>query len=80
MDDAPAMRRVLSEARDGRARSLAFVVPAGVSWPLPLYELALLTAKAVGGEGHVRRSRSVSPEDAPLTLFGGRRARRSPAC
>jgi sulfide:quinone oxidoreductase len=70
MDDAPAMRRVVAEASDGRARSLAFVVPAGVSWPLPLYELALLTAKKVGGGQASPQIAIVSPEDAPLALFG----------
>jgi sulfide:quinone oxidoreductase len=49
---------------------VAFVVPAGITWSLPLYELALLTAarayeSQVSVELHV-----VTPEGAPLGVFG----------
>ena len=70
MADAAPMRRLLEEARTGRARSLAFVVPPGISWPLPLYELALMTAAAIGGGEGRARIVIVSPEDTPLALFG----------
>jgi sulfide:quinone oxidoreductase len=70
MADAPPMRRLLEEARTGQVRSLAFVVPPGISWPLPLYELALMSAKAIGGGEARARIEIVSPEDTPLALFG----------
>ena len=44
-------RTVLRELEERRVRRVAFAVPAGASWPLPLYELALMTA------AHVRRAR-----------------------
>jgi sulfide:quinone oxidoreductase len=70
MEDAPAMRRVIAEARDGQVQSLAFVVPAGVSWALPVYELALMTVKALADQESSPQVTIVSPEDAPLALFG----------
>ena len=42
--DAPAFRHVLDELESGAAARVAFAVPGGVVWPLPLYELALMTA------------------------------------
>jgi sulfide:quinone oxidoreductase len=62
------LRRDLEE---GYAKSLAFVVPPGVAWPLPAYELALMTAWDAESMGHddVRVS-VVTPEQAPLEVFG----------
>jgi sulfide:quinone oxidoreductase len=50
---------------------LAFVVPPGVTWPLPIYELALMTQRLAmrGGLEHVRCT-IVTPEAAPLIMFG----------
>jgi sulfide:quinone oxidoreductase len=64
-------RTVLRELEERRVKSVAFAVPAGASWPLPLYELALMTAAHVAGHElrHVRLS-LVTPEDSPLELFG----------
>lgn len=50
---------------------LGFVVPPGVSWPLPLYELALMTSR----QAKLRRRQGVrcsifTPEAAPLIMFG----------
>ena len=63
-----AFRQVVEELLAGTARSVAFVVPAGVTWPLPLYELALMTAHRVEGCGaHLT---FVTPESDPLDAFG----------
>ena len=43
-------RTVLRELDRRKVTKVAFAVPAGTSWPLPLYELALLTARR-GGAG-----------------------------
>jgi sulfide:quinone oxidoreductase len=52
-------------------RSVAFVVPPGTTWPLPLYELALMTAREVHAMGiDDTRLQLVSPEATPLALFG----------
>ena len=50
--------------------SIAFAAPAGCSWPLPLYELALLSAAELCARGASTEVRVVTPEEAPLGLFG----------
>jgi sulfide:quinone oxidoreductase len=64
-------RSVLRQLEERRIRRVAFAVPAGASWPLPLYELALMTAAHVAERGlrHVELS-IVTPEEEPLELFG----------
>ena len=42
--DVPALRSLLEELVDGRARSVVFVAPSARMWTLPIYELALMTA------------------------------------
>jgi sulfide:quinone oxidoreductase len=65
------VRTILRELEDQEVRHVAFAVPAGASWPLPLYELALMTATHVA-ERDLRdvRLSLVTPESAPLELFG----------
>jgi sulfide:quinone oxidoreductase len=66
-----ALGGMLADAEGGYLKHIAFVAPSGSSWPLPLYELALMTAAEVRGMGlddvHVSL---VSTEPAPLRLFG----------
>ena len=64
-------RAVLRDIEEGRARHVAFAVPQGASWALPLYELALMTAAHLAEHDlpDVRLS-LVTPETAPLELFG----------
>ena len=69
--DGPAMVAILAKIAGGDVHRVAFAIPSGASWPLPLYELALLTAEYVAAHG----TRSVeitlvTPEDHPLALFG----------
>jgi sulfide:quinone oxidoreductase len=62
---------ILADLEQGWSRSVAFVVPRGCSWPLPIYELALMTAEAVWSmnmddvDMHL-----VTPEREPLEIFG----------
>ena len=49
--DEGALGEVLRDAAEGRVRRLVFTMPAGISWPLPLYELALLTAVHLADSG-----------------------------
>ena len=66
---APAeFARLLDGIEDASVGSLAFVLPDGPCWPLPLYELALLTAHRAAGHG--TRIALVTPEPAPLHAFG----------
>jgi sulfide:quinone oxidoreductase len=64
-------RSVLRELDDRRIRRVVFAVPTGASWPLPLYELALMTAAHVAERGLRKVELSVvTPEQSPLELFG----------
>ena len=67
--DAGRVRELVQLARERRVRELAFVVPPGTTWSLPLYELALQAATAVRGAARVTL---VTPEPAPLAAFGER--------
>jgi sulfide:quinone oxidoreductase len=66
-----ALGGMLADAENGYLKHIAFVVPSGSSWPLPLYELALMTAAEVRGMGidDVQVS-LISTEPAPLRIFG----------
>jgi sulfide:quinone oxidoreductase len=66
-----AIDELIGRALADRSHRLAFVVPPGVSWPLPLYELALMTRRRA--DESARRELEIaihSPEHSPLTLFG----------
>jgi sulfide:quinone oxidoreductase len=73
--DVQHIRRMTSRLRAGQIQRIVFAVPAGCSWPLPLYELALLTATEIeqsAGDGEVTL---VSPELTPLQVFGPQASR-----
>jgi sulfide:quinone oxidoreductase len=66
-----ALAGLLADLEEGYAKRVAFVVPPGTSWPLPLYELALMTAADVWGMGIDEADLTfVTPEQAPLGMFG----------
>jgi sulfide:quinone oxidoreductase len=69
--DVPRVRGLLDDIDRGLVKRVAFAVPGGATWPLPLYELALLTAQHVraGGRQGVQIT-IVTPEERPLGLFG----------
>ena len=58
------------ELEEGRVTSVGFVRPAGASWPLPLYELALATAAQCTSRGLTVELSLVTPEAQPLEVFG----------
>lgn len=61
---------LIQDVEDGYVRSIAFVVPTPMAWPLPVYELALMTARR-GYDMNMDTSVTVvTGEDAPLALFG----------
>lgn len=66
---------VVARLRAGAVRRLVFTMAGGHSWALPLYELALHGAAELGKAG-VKGTKLtvVTPEDAPLELFGRRAA------
>jgi sulfide:quinone oxidoreductase len=69
--DPLALNAILADVEQGYTTSVAFVVPKGTSWPLPLYELALMTAEEIYAMGidHARLH-LITPESAPLEVFG----------
>ena len=69
--DVLALDELLADLERSRSRSLAFVVPKGCTWPLPLYELALMAADEVRAL-HMDEVQLhfVTPEAAPLDIFG----------
>jgi sulfide:quinone oxidoreductase len=62
---------LLRDIDEGYTKRLAIVVPPGAVWPLPAYELALMTAGEARemGQGDLRVT-VVTPERSPLSLFG----------
>jgi sulfide:quinone oxidoreductase len=71
---AVAVDRLLADVHDGHTRSLAFVVPPGVAWSLPLYELAIRAGTDARAAGLDIPMRLLTPERRPLELFGERAA------
>ena len=70
-EDVGALTEYLDDLTAGRARSIAYVVPATDSWPLPVYELALMTRTHLDRAGATARTVwLVTPEPVPLSLFG----------
>jgi sulfide:quinone oxidoreductase len=69
--DVDAMRDLLAEILRGEARRIVFAVPSGIVWPLPIYELALLTATELEARAVEASLAVVTSEPAPLALFGG---------
>ena len=62
---------VMRKLRAGVLRNVAFTMPGGCSWALPAYELALLGSAVLAKSGiEDARLTVVTPEDAPLQLFG----------
>jgi sulfide:quinone oxidoreductase len=68
--DSLAFSRVLGEVLSGEVKRLAFVVPSRVTWPLSLYELALQTATKLAEERVAAEILILTPEEAPLGVFG----------
>ncbi len=70
--DPLKLNGLLADLEQGWSRSVAFVAPKGCTWPLPLYELALMTAEQVRSMDMDRiELHLVTPELAPLDIFGG---------
>jgi sulfide:quinone oxidoreductase len=69
--DASSFRLLLRRLRDGTVRRVAFVRPPGPTWPLPLYDLAFMTATDCAAHGCADAQLSlVTPESEPLGVFG----------
>jgi sulfide:quinone oxidoreductase len=65
-------RTMLDRALSGDISRIVFAVPAEAGWPLGLYELALLTAERLRAARVDVELTLLTPEPAPLAVFGGR--------
>jgi sulfide:quinone oxidoreductase len=62
---------IVQDIEGGYTRRMAFVQPVGPVWPMPLYELALMTAQRAESMGIRDLELSlVTPEPRPLAVFG----------
>jgi sulfide:quinone oxidoreductase len=70
-EDTESVHGLIQDLEGGYSKRIAFLVPPGISWSLPIYELALMTARRAhdmsleGVELTI-----VTPEEAPLAVFG----------
>jgi sulfide:quinone oxidoreductase len=70
--DNAEIRKLLSEVERSEVARIAFAVPTSIQWPLPTYELALLTATELENQGMDAELFLVTNEASPLSLFGKR--------
>jgi sulfide:quinone oxidoreductase len=62
---------VVQDVEEGYSKSVAFLLPDGPVWPLPLYELALMTAERAYSMGiEDLEIALVTPEVSPMAIFG----------
>lgn len=62
-----AVAEAVTPLRDREKPKVVVAMPEGGTWPLPLYELALLIASELGSSASIT---VVTPEKSPLELFG----------
>lgn len=73
-EDSERLHGLVLDVEEDYSHQITFVVPTGVAWSLPLYELALMTARRAR-EMNVRAEVAlVTPETRPLQVFGTRAA------
>jgi sulfide:quinone oxidoreductase len=65
-----AINGLLADIEEGYSYRIAFVVPPGVAWALPAYELALMTRRQATAMGMDPEITVVTPEASPLAVFG----------
>jgi sulfide:quinone oxidoreductase len=68
--DQRAVTMLLEDLEHGLVRRVAFAIPTGVGWTLPLYELALLTTEHIADNHLDAHVILVTPEEKPLAMFG----------
>jgi sulfide:quinone oxidoreductase len=62
---------LIQDVEAGYARKVAFIAPGPIGWPLPVYELALMTARRAWEMQEEVSITLVTPERMPLEIFGG---------
>jgi len=61
---------LVQDVEGGYVRRIVFVAPSLMAWPLPLYELALMTARRAFDMNVEVSITIATPEDSPLAVFG----------
>jgi len=61
---------VLQDIEGGYSKSIAFLLPVGPVYPLPIYELALMTAERAASMNQEIELSVATPEASPLAIFG----------
>jgi len=61
---------LVQDLEGGYVKRLAFVVPPRMAWPLPIYELALMSARRAYDMNVDVAVTVLTPEDAPVAAFG----------
>jgi sulfide:quinone oxidoreductase len=61
---------LIQDVEGGYVHKLAFIAPSQMPWPLPMYELALMTARRAREMYAEVSVTIVTPEDTPLVIFG----------
>jgi sulfide:quinone oxidoreductase len=74
-EDEERLHGLVQDVEGGYVHRIAFVVPPGSTWPLPLYELALMLAERGFETGARLELHLVTPEASPLALFGDQASR-----
>ena len=69
--DEGGVGSIIRRLRAGSIRDVAFTMPSGCSWTLPVYELAFLASAVLARSGvEGARLTIVTPEEEPLLIFG----------
>jgi sulfide:quinone oxidoreductase len=68
MDEA--LHGLIQDVEGGYLERIAFIAPPRMAWPLPLYELALMTAGRAFDMGVKLDATIITSEDSPLAVFG----------
>jgi len=64
------MHGLVQDVEAGYVRRIAFVMPPGATWPVALYELALMTAERAFDQCQTCELTLLTGEPAPLAIFG----------
>jgi sulfide:quinone oxidoreductase len=73
IDDAQLdehLHGLIQDVEEGYVKRLAFVLPAPLAWPLPAYELALMTARRAYDMNVELSITILTPEAGPLAVLG----------
>jgi sulfide:quinone oxidoreductase len=69
-DAGQSFREIVRGIELGHIKRVAFVLPDWPVWPVPLYELALMTAERARGTSRDAQITFITPEGRPLKAFG----------